>query len=64
MLKPEVVEVFDSYPESIRLKLMFLRQLIFEVAAENKTIGKIEETLKWNEPSYLTTQSKVVALLE
>ena len=30
---PEVDAVFKSYPEKIRAKLMFLRQLILETAA-------------------------------
>ena len=37
---------------------MFLRQLIFDTAASIEGIGKIEETLKWGEPSYLTPESK------
>lgn len=33
---------------------MFLRELIFETAAETEGIGELEETLKWGQPSYLT----------
>jgi hypothetical protein len=55
---PEVEEVFKSYPNKIRTKLMFLRQLIFETASETERVGEIEETLKWGEPSYLTPKSK------
>jgi hypothetical protein len=55
---PEVAAVFGSYPERIRSKLMFLRQLIYETAASIEEIGKLEETLKWGEPSYLTPKSK------
>lgn len=50
---PEVEEVFDNYPESIRRKLMFLRQLILDTASETGDVIKLEETLKWGEPSYL-----------
>lgn len=53
-----VKAVFDSYPLPIRKKLLFLRQLIFKLAAETKGVGDIEETLKWREPSYLTSQTK------
>ena len=37
---------------------MFLRQLIFETAARTEGVGELEETLKWGQPAYLTSQSK------
>ena len=55
---PEVAAVFESYPIEIRTKLMFLRQLILDTAASTKSVGVIEETLKWGEPSYLTPKTK------
>ena len=55
---PEVAAVFKSYPKKIRTKLMFLRQLILDTAAETEGVGEIEETLKWGEPSYLTPKTK------
>ena len=55
---PEVDAVFRSYPQKIRTKLMFLRQLILETAASFNNVGGIEETLKWGEPSYLTSKTK------
>lgn len=54
---PEVVAVFEAYPKNINTKLMFLRQLIFDVASKTDGVGELEETLKWGQPSYLTTQS-------
>lgn len=57
-INPEVAPVFDTYPRKIRMKLLFLRQLIFDTAASIENIGVIEETLKWGEPSYLTPKSK------
>ena len=54
----EVAAVFKTYPKSMRTKLMFLRQLIFEVAATTEGVGELEETLKWGSPSYLTAKSK------
>jgi hypothetical protein len=53
-----VAAVFDSFPPSVKAKLLFIRQLIFETAASIEDIGEIEETLKWGEPSYLTPKSK------
>ena len=55
---PEVAAVFKSYPQKIKTKLMFLRQLILETAASTEGVGEIEETLKWGEPSYLTPKTK------
>ena len=57
-IKSEVAAVFNSYPEEMKSKLMFLRQLIFDTAASFEEIREIEETLKWGEPSYLTPSSK------
>lgn len=55
---PKVAEVFRNYPPDLRKKLMTLRQLIFDTAAKTEGVGKLEETLKWGEPAYLTLQSK------
>ena len=55
---PRVAQVFDSYPPALRTRLLALRALIFEVAASTPGVGELEETLKWGEPAYLTTQSK------
>jgi len=54
---PEVAAVFDCYPEDIKSKLMLLRQLVLDVAAGTEGVGELEETLKWGQPSYLTSQT-------
>jgi hypothetical protein len=54
----EVEKIFSTYPEEIKDRLLFLRQLIFQIAEETKEIGDIEETLKWENPSYLTSKPK------
>lgn len=53
-----VKEKFDSYPKHVRKKLIELRALIFAIEEKDEAIGEIEETLKWNEPAYLTSQTK------
>ena len=53
-----VAKVFDGYPPPMRRKLLALRKLILETAAATAGVGEIEETLKWGEPAYLTTNSK------
>jgi hypothetical protein len=52
---PAVKAAFDQHPPAIKARLLALRQLIFETAAGIDGVGPLEETLKWNQPSYLTT---------
>ena len=54
---PEVAEVFGSYPPRFRKKLLALRELIFETARATEGVGELEETLKWGEPAYLTSET-------
>ena len=56
-IKSKVQQKFNSYPDEIKPKMLFLRQLILETA-EMEKIYPVEETLKWGEPSYLTSKSK------
>ena len=60
---PEVAAVFDAYTEKVKPKLMFLRKLIFDVASRTEGVGELKETLKWGQPSYLTTQTKSGSLV-
>ena len=53
-----VESVFAAYPRDVRRRLLDLRQLIFDTASATAGVGALEETLRWGEPSYLTTQSK------
>jgi len=55
---PTVAAVFAAYPPALKTKLLRLRDLIFETAAETEGVGAIEETLKWGQPSYLTPETK------
>ncbi|NGX97711.1 MAG: DUF1801 domain-containing protein [Candidatus Afipia apatlaquensis] len=52
-----VAKVFAAYPEDVRAKLMKLRAIIFETAETIDGVGPLEETLKWGQPSYLTTET-------
>jgi len=56
--EPAVDAVFDSYPRPIKAKLLALRRLIFDTAKATKGVGRLEETLKWGQPSYLTPETK------
>ena len=53
-----VAQAFEAYPVDFRRKLLALRELIFQTAASTEGVGVIEETLKWSEPAYVTSQSK------
>jgi hypothetical protein len=55
---PAVSAVFSSYPKPVKAKLLALRRLIFDTAAATEGVGKLRETLKWGQPSYLTPESK------
>ncbi len=59
----QVQKVFEAIPPKQR-KLMFeLRELIFSVASGSKVIGTLEETLKWGEPAYITSETKSGSLV-
>ncbi len=60
---PEVAAVFEAYPKEVKTKLLFLRQLIFDVASKTEGVGELEETLKWGQPSYVTAKSKSGSLI-
>lgn len=53
-----VARAFAAYPTRMRRKLMALRELIFRTAASTDAVGAIEETLKWGEPAYVTSQTR------
>jgi hypothetical protein len=59
---PMVKEKFKKYPTHIRPKINHLRKLIMEVANSDKTITKIEETLKWGEPSYISKNGSTIRI--
>ena len=50
-----------SYPAKVQDKLFYLRKLILEAASELK-IEKMEETLKWGEPSYLVKNGSTIRI--
>ena len=50
-MKTEIAEKFATYPDDIRARLMSIREMILEIAAEHN-LGAVDESLKWGEPSY------------
>jgi hypothetical protein len=55
---PAVGAVFNAYPNPLRARLLALRRLILDTASKTEGVGELEETLKWGQPSYLTTATK------
>lgn len=53
-----VKEAFDAVPARAREGLLALRTLIFEAAGATQSAGRVEETLKWGQPAYLTPDTK------
>jgi hypothetical protein len=55
---PAVDAVFAAYPKPLKAKLLALRRLIFDTAKTTEGVGALQETLKWGQPSYLTSETK------
>jgi len=54
----KVANVFATYPKDALEIALCLRDLIYEVAAATSEVGRLVETLKWGQPSYLTPETK------
>ena len=59
---PKVENVFAKYPDFVRPKMLYLRQLVIETAEEIEGLTKLEETLKWGEPSYITKKGSTLRM--
>jgi hypothetical protein len=53
-----VAAVLESHPKPIESKLLALRKLILDTARATEGVGALQETLKWGQVSYLTSESK------
>jgi Domain of unknown function (DU1801) len=56
-LPREVSRAFDAFPAPIGKRLLQVRALIFATAAAHDEVGRLTETLKWGQPSYLTEET-------
>ena len=54
--------VFANYPGFVRDKMQSLRELVIETAEETKDVYKLEETLKWGEPSFITKDGSTLRM--
>ena len=54
---PAIKLAFDAFDPSHRTMMLALRDLIFKTAA-SLPVGRIEESLKWGQPSYTTPDTR------
>ena len=55
---PSAVDaVFDACPKDTKTRLLALRRLILDTAKSTKGVGRLQEALKWGQPSYLTAET-------
>jgi Domain of unknown function (DU1801) len=53
----EFQQVLASYSPKVGAMLNQMRQLVLDAAAKTNGVGKIEEALRWNQPSFLTPET-------
>ena len=53
----DVMEKFFKFKGERGVKLMQLRELIFDTAESDSRIGSLSEELRWGDPSYLTAST-------
>lgn len=58
----KVDKVFANYPDNVRDKIRFLRELVIETAEETEDLKELEETLKWGEPSFVTKNGSTLRM--
>ncbi|NJM29729.1 MAG: DUF1801 domain-containing protein [Rhizobiales bacterium] len=50
-------ETTKPYPKPVRRKLAELRKLVLSTARDTPGVGRIEEGLRWNQHSFLTSET-------
>ena len=58
----KVVQLLERYPAVACTKLMQLRQLIIDTAAEMEEVDQLVETTKWGEPSYVARRGSTIRM--
>tara|TARA_R110001583_G_scaffold65948_5_gene190179 strand:- start:427 stop:846 length:420 start_codon:yes stop_codon:yes gene_type:complete len=59
---PEVEHVFNNYPKAVKKQMHYLRELVLNTASKIDGLKKLEETLKWREPSYVTKHGSTLRM--
>lgn len=53
----QTCSAWEGLPEALTEKLLRLRSLILDIASADPDIGPLEETLKWGQAAFLTSDS-------
>jgi Domain of unknown function (DU1801) len=53
----EVAAVFERFDTAQKTALLALRQIVFDVATKTRGVGRLEEVLRWKQPSYITAET-------
>ena len=59
---PKIKEIFDQYPDFVKDKMQFLRELVIETVEETENVSTLEETLKWGKPSFITKYENTIRM--
>lgn len=57
-----VDQVFANYPDFVKDKMQYLRELVIETARQTPEVAVLEETLKWGEPSFVTKNGSTLRM--
>ena len=57
----KVDDVFENYPDVVRDRMQFLRELVHE-CAEEEQLKSLTETLKWGEPSFVNKKGSTLRM--
>lgn len=52
---------FDNYPNHVQPLLLQIRSLVIDIAKKHN-LGNVEESLKWDEPSYLVNTGSAIRI--
>ena len=55
---PAAEAAFADFDDGARTALLRVRAMIFDIARKTQGVGRLEEALKWGQPSYLTPDTK------
>ena len=59
---PQFISVLNNYPPEIQPKMERLRRLVLETAEETEEVIRLEETLKWGEPSFVSNAGSTIRM--
>ncbi len=61
-ITPQAKTKLANYPNHIKAKLEYLKDLVTQVAEETKEVQQLEVTLKWGEPSFVTKHGSTLRM--